>query len=137
MVLGRNGGALKKMLVPFRLGLGGVIGDGTQPFSWVHIDDLVRAFFAAIEDKNFVGIYNLTAPNPTTNRGLTKALARALHRPALMRVPALVFRLQLGEGAKVLLEGQRVLPGRLLECGFSFRFTGIEEAVEDLVGRSG
>ena len=137
VVLGRGGGALEKMLIPFRLGLGGVIGDGTQPFSWVHVDDLTSAFFAAIENRNFAGIYNLTAPNPTTNRGLTEALARALHRPAVMRVPAFVFRLQLGEGAKVLLEGQRVLPKRLLERGFTFRFTGIEEAVEDLVGRRG
>lgn len=135
VVLGRGGGALEKMLIPFRLGLGGVIGDGTQPFSWVHIDDLTRAFFAAIEDKNFEGIYNLTAPNPTTNRGLAEVLGHALHMPAVMRVPAFVFRLQLGEGAKVLLEGQRVFPKRLLESGFTFRFAWIDKAVEDLVSR--
>ncbi len=133
VVLGRGGGALEKMLIPFRMGLGGVIGDGTQPFSWVHIDDLVAAFFVATEDRRFAGVYNLTSPNPTTNRELAKALGRALHRPAIMRVPAFVFRLQLGEGAKVLLEGQRVLPKRLLESGFCFRFTHIEEAIQDLV----
>jgi uncharacterized protein (TIGR01777 family) len=135
VVLGPDGGALKEMLIPFRLGLGGVIGHGTQSFSWVHIEDLLRAFFAAIENKNFEGIYNLTAPNPTTNRGLTEALGHALHRPAVMRVPAFVFRLQLGEGAKVLLEGQRVFPKRLQESGFTFMFTEIEKAIEDLVKR--
>ncbi len=136
VVLGRGGGALEKMLIPFRMGLGGVIGDGKQPLSWVHIDDLVAAFFVAAEDRRFAGIYNLTSPNPTTNRELTKALGRALHRPAIMRVPAFIFRLQLGEGAKVLLEGQRVLPKRLLESGFSFRFTHIGEAIEDLLRKS-
>jgi len=134
VVLGPGGGVLKEMLVPFRLGMGGVIGDGMQPFSWVHIYDLIAAFFRAIETRDFSGVYNLTAPHYTTNKGLTEALAQALHRPALLRVPAFVFRLQLGEGAKVLLEGQKVIPKRLLDDGFSFRFTRIEEAVEDVVG---
>jgi len=133
VVLGRGGGALGKMLIPFRLGLGGVVGDGTQPLSWVHMDDLVSAFLAAIENKGFAGIYNLTAPNPTTNRGLTETLGHALHMPAVLKIPAFVVRLQFGEAAKILLEGQRVLPKRLLESGFSFRFTEIEKAVGDLV----
>jgi len=135
IVLGADGGALKKMLIPFRTGLGGTIGDGKQAFSWVHIEDLVRAYLAVIENKEFEGIYNLTAPNPTSNKGLTEALARALHRPAVMRIPAFVLKLQLGEGATILLEGQRVLPRRLLERGFQFRFTTIEEAMKDLVGQ--
>lgn len=133
VVLGRGGGVLGKMLTPFRMGLGGVVGDGTQPISWVHMDDLVSAFFVAIENEGFTGIYNLTAPNPATNRGLTEALGHALHVPAVLKIPAFVVRLQFGEGAKVLLEGQRVLPRRLLESGFSFRFTEIEKAVEDVV----
>ncbi len=135
IVLGADGGALRKMLIPFRLGLGGVIGDGTQPFSWVHIEDLVGAYFAVIGEKSYEGIYNLTAPNPTTNRGLTEAIGRSLHRPRFMRVPAFVLKLQMGEGAEVLLKGQRVLPKRLLESGFKFRFTDIGDAIEDLVGR--
>lgn len=135
IVLGVDGGALRKMLIPFRLGLGGVIGDGTQPFSWVHIEDLIGAYFAVIDGKSYEGVYNLTAPNPTTNRGLAEALGRSLHRPAFMRVPAFVLKLQMGEGAGVLLKGQRVLPKRLLESGFKFRFTDIGEAIEDLVGR--
>lgn len=133
IVLGLDGGALKKMLIPFRIGLGGTIGDGKQAFSWVHIEDLVRAYFTVMENKGFEGTYNLTAPNPTTNKGLTSALAHALHRPALMRVPSFVLKLQLGEGAEVLLKGQRVLPKRLLESGFTFKFAEIEKAIKDLV----
>jgi len=133
IVLGLDGGALKKMLIPFRIGLGGTIGDGKQAFSWVHIEDLVRAYFTVMENMGFEGIYNLTAPNPTTNKGLTSALAHALHRPALMRVPSFVLKLQLGEGAEVLLKGQRVLPKRLLESGFTFKFAEIEKAIKDLV----
>jgi uncharacterized protein (TIGR01777 family) len=133
VVLGTGGGALQKMTVPFSLGLGGVIGDGKQPFSWVHIDDLVRAHISALEDKSFEGVYNLTAPNPTTNEGLTKALGHALNRPTFMRVPEFVLKLQLGEGAEVLLKGQKVLPKRLLERGFTFRFTDIERAIKDVV----
>ncbi len=136
LVVGPGGGVIGKMLVPFRMGLGGTIGDGKQAFSWVHIEDLVRAYFAAIENKDFHGIYNLTAPHPTTNRGLTMALAHALHKPAAMRIPFFVMKLQLGEGASALLEGQSVVPKRLLESGFTFRFTGIEEAIEDIVKKS-
>jgi|MudIll2142460700_1097286.scaffolds.fasta_scaffold00707_3 hypothetical protein len=135
VVLGLDGGALQKMLIPFRMGLGGVISHGKQPFSWVHIEDLIRAYTTVIENDTYNGIYNLTSPHPTTNAGLTKALGHALHKPAFMHVPAFAFRLQLGEGAKVLLEGQRVLPKRLLESGFTFRFTEIERALEDLVGK--
>jgi uncharacterized protein (TIGR01777 family) len=135
VVLGLNGGALQKMLIPFRMGLGGVIGHGKQPFSWVHIEDLIRAYTTVIERDSYQGIYNLTSPHPTTNAGLTKALGHALHKPAFVHVPAFMFKLQLGEGAKVLLEGQRVLPKRLLESGFTFRFTEIEGALEDLLSK--
>lgn len=133
IVLGRNGGALQKMLVPFKLGLGGVIGDGRQPFSWVHIEDIISAYFTVIEDEGHEGIYNLTSPNPTTNEGLAKALGHALHRPTLLRVPLFVLKLQFGEAAKVISEGQYVLPKRLLESGFTFKFTRIDEAIEDLI----
>ncbi len=133
VVLGTGGGALEKMLVPFRMGIGGVIGDGKQPFSWVHIDDLVRAYFDAIKNRALEGVFNLAAPNPTTNRGLTKALGHALQKPTFMRVPGFVLRLQLGKGADVLLKGQAVLPKRLLDSGFTFGFSEIESAIEDLV----
>ncbi len=131
VVLGQGGGALAKMLLPFKLGLGGTIGNGSQPFSWVHIKDLTRAFEAAINDSTYEGVYNLTAPHPTTNFGLTKALGKALSRPTIFPVPEFVLRLLYGEGAQVLTSGQTVLPKRLLDSGFQFDFPSIEEAVTD------
>jgi uncharacterized protein (TIGR01777 family) len=133
VVLGREGGALKKMLVPFKAGLGGTIGDGSQPFSWVHIDDLIRAYDKVIHDTTCEGVYNLTAPKPTTNKGLTRALSTALRKPAMLQVPRFVLRLQLGEGAQVLIQGQAVLPKRLLDSGFQFKFSDIDAAVMDCV----
>ncbi len=133
IVLGRNGGALQQMLPPFKMGIGGTIGDGTQPFSWIHLRDLAHALETAIDDRTFKGIYNLTAPEPTTNRGLTQALGRALGRPAIMPVPLFILRMKFGEGAQVLASGQEVLPERLLEHGFSFSFTDIDHAVKDCV----
>jgi len=133
VVLGREGGALKKMLIPFKAGLGGTIGDGLQSFSWVHIDDLIRAYDKVIQDTTCEGVYNLTAPKPTTNKGLTKALSTALRKPAMLQVPRFVLRLQLGEGAQVLIKGQSVLPKRLLDSGFQFKFLDIDAAVKDCV----
>ncbi len=133
VVLGRDGGALQRMLPLFRLGLGGIIGSGRQAFSWVHITDLLRALIAALEDTGLQGTYNLTAPEPTTNEGLTRAIARALRRPALLRVPGFALRLRFGQGASVLLEGQHALPKRLLDSGFQFVFCTIDQALADLL----
>lgn len=133
VVLGRDGGALKKMLVPFKAGFGGTIGDGSQPFSWVHIDDLIRAYDKVINDITCEGVYNLTAPKPTTNKGLTRALSTVLHKPAVLQIPRFMLRLQFGEGAQVLIKGQTVLPKRLLDSGFQFRFSDIDAAVRDCV----
>jgi uncharacterized protein (TIGR01777 family) len=132
VVLGRGGGALAKMLPIFKLGLGGVIGSGGQAFSWIHAADLAQAHCRALQDGSFHGSYNLTAPYPTTNRGLTAALARALRRPAILPVPAFVLKLLFGEGATVLLDGQSVVPKRLLDSGFDFKFERIENALVDL-----
>jgi uncharacterized protein (TIGR01777 family) len=133
IVLGSNGGALKKMLVPFKLGMGGTIGDGSQGFSWIHIADLTRACIRAIEDQTFKGIYNLTSPNPSTNKEFSMALGRALNRPVLLHVPAFLLRMQLGEGAHVLTGGQKVIPERLLESGFTFDFPELDGALRDCV----
>lgn len=133
VVLGRGGGALAKMLPIFKLCLGGVIGSGKQAFSWVHMTDLAQAHCRAVQDDSFHGSYNLTAPYPTTNKGMTTALARALRRPAVLPVPAFALKLLFGEGAVVLLEGQSVLPKRLLDSGFSFQFERIDEALADLI----
>ncbi len=131
VVLGSGGGALRQMLPAFKMGLGGCIGDGSQPFPWVCVKDLNRAFERALEDASMRGAYNLTAPAMNTNKELTKVLAKALHRPAFMRVPCLAARLRFGEGAQVLTEGQSVVPERLLNEGFSFTFNKLEDAIRD------
>ena len=132
IVLGANGGALKKMLTPFKLGLGGRIGSGKQAFSFVHLEDLIHAFDFVIENNNTMGAYNLTAPTPTTNLGLTKALGNTLHRPTLFPVPEFVLQLLFSEGAKVLTDGQAVIPKRLQEEGFVFKYNTIEETIGNL-----
>lgn len=133
IVLGHGGGILREMEFPFKLGLGGTIGDGTQHFSWVHISDLVRAYLFAIEHPDMEGIYNLMAPNPTTNYGLTKALGAVLHRPTLFAIPKFLLRLRFGsEAAEALSSGQYVTSRRLGETGFEFEFKTIEAALSDL-----
>ncbi len=132
VVLG-NGGALKKMLLPFKLGLGGKIGDGTQPFSYIHIEDLARAYEHIIYHNNLKGVFNLTTLNPITNSEFTKTLARKLHRLALIALPVFVLKLLFGEGSQVLSDGQRVYPKRLLESGFVFKFETIEKLLDDVL----
>lgn len=129
IVVGPNGGALGTMLPVFRWGLGGPIGSGRQGFSWIHVDDLARAVERMADDRAMSGIYNLVAPNPSTNAGLTRALASALHRPAVIPVPLFLLHMVYGEGATVLADGQRVVPRRLLESGFSFLYPTLDEAV--------
>jgi uncharacterized protein len=133
IVMGSNGGALAQMLPIFRLGLGGVIGSGEQNFSWIHIDDLCRGFVRTIADESMHGVYNFVAPEPTTNRGLTEALGKALHRPTIFPVPEFALRLLYGEGAKVLTDGQKVIPKHLLDEGFVFEYPDIEKAIQNLV----
>ncbi|MFQ3573458.1 MAG: TIGR01777 family oxidoreductase [Thermodesulfovibrionales bacterium] len=133
IVLGKNGGALKQMITPFRLGLGGTIGDGSQAFSWIHIDDLTSAYIKAITDKDMEGVFNLTAPEPVTNKILTETLSKALRKPAIFRIPTFVLRLKYGDGAQVLTGGQRVLPERLLKSGFNFKYPDITSAIGDIV----
>lgn len=131
-----HGGALEKMLLPFKLGIGGTIGDGSQAFSFIHIDDLVNAYLFALKDENVKGAYNLTAPVPTTNKGLTKALGKTLHRPTLLPVPQFALNLIFSEGAKVLTDGQSVVPKRLQDAGFNFKYKTIEETIENLLGEN-
>lgn len=133
IVLGKSGGAFAKMVTPFRFGLGGNIGSGKQYFSFIHIKDLCRAFKFVVENSSQEGVFNLTAPNVTTNAGLTKALASALNRPAFFDVPEFVLKLIFGEGAKVLTDGQNVYPKKLLDNGFVFEFDNIETTIKDLI----
>ncbi len=133
VVIGKNGGALSKMLPAFRMGVAGTIGDGHQPFSWIHMDDLITAYKKAITDHHMTGTFNLTAPNPTTNKILTKTLGKILHRPTLIPLPPFILKLIYGEGADVLTVGQNVIPKRLLDRGFAFKFPDIESALRDVL----
>ncbi len=133
VVLGRTGGPLAEMLLPFKCGLGGKIGSGLQSFSWIHLEDLIRAYLVALRDDSYAGVYNLVAPQPTTNIGLTKALGKALSRPTLLTIPAWLLRLRFGEGAEILTKGQQALPQRLLDAGFAFQFEDIDGAMADCV----
>lgn len=130
IVIGKNGGALSQMLPIFRLGLGGKIGSGKQGFSWIHLSDLANAI-NFIYEKGLDGAFNFTAPYPTTNAGLTKALGEALHRPTVFPVPEFALRLLYSEGAKVLTGGQKVYPKRLLDAGFVFEYETIDAAIKD------
>jgi len=132
IVLG-NGGALKKMLLPFKLGVGGVIADGKQLFPFIHIEDLLRAFEYVIKEKELQGVFNLCAPVVTTNMGLTKALGRALNRPTILPVPKFVLRLIYGEGSKVLTDGQNVVPEKLISSGFKFHYEDINSTIDNLI----
>ncbi|QKF66291.1 NAD-dependent epimerase/dehydratase (DUF1731 domain) [Arcobacter venerupis] len=131
IVMGKDGGALQKMITPFKLGLGGVIGSGKQAFSYIHIDDLINAYKFVIENE-FDNLFNLTAPVPTTNQGLTSALGKTLKRPTILPVPEFVLNLIFSEGARVLTDGQSAVPKKLLDLGFEFKFKTIEETIENL-----
>jgi uncharacterized protein (TIGR01777 family) len=132
LALGADGGALAKMLPPFKAFAGGPIGSGKQWISWIHRDDLVALFVFAIENGNVHGPINGTAPNPVTMKEFARALGRALHRPSLLPVPAAAVRLLLGEMATVVLDGQRVVPKKAEALGFTFRFTEVEAALRDV-----
>jgi len=129
LVLGKDGGALSKMLPLFRLGLGGPLGSGTQWISWIHRDDLVDLLVAALEDQTFRGPVNATAPHPVTNREFAGTLGQVLNRPARLPTPGFVLRLVLGQMAdELLLTGQRVLPQRAERWGYLFRYPRLAEA---------
>jgi uncharacterized protein (TIGR01777 family) len=133
VVLGTGGGALGQMVPMFNKFLGGPLGSGEQWFSWIHQEDQVRAFRFVQAHPDLSGPVNFTAPQPVRNRDLTKALGRVLHRPTLLPTPEFMLRLTLGEFAETLLTGQKVLPQRLLDAGFHFKFPGIEAALKNLL----
>lgn len=129
VVLHPSGGALRRLLPPFRAGLGGPVGNGRQWMSWIHRDDLLSLALFLMETQDCHGVWNGTAPNPVTSREFARALGAALHRPAFLPLPALVLRMALGEASGLLLDSQRVLPRRALEAGFSFRHPVIDGAL--------
>lgn len=133
VVLSLYGGALRSMLSPFRLGLGGPIGSGRQVFSWIHIEDMVGAIVHLLENSNLSGAFNLVAPNPVSNEIFSKTLANILKRPAFFRVPAAILKVLYQGGADVILKGQKVIPERLQKSGFSFLYPRLDLALRDLL----
>jgi hypothetical protein len=135
IVLGEKGGALSQMIPLFKKYIGGPIGSGDQWLSWVHIKDLAEAFVFLTKHPEISGPVNVCSPNPVRNRDLAKALGKALHRPSFMPAPAFMVKLVLGEFGSVILEGQRVIPLRLLKNGFVFQYPDIEEALQSIVNQ--
>ncbi len=136
LVLSDRGGALAKMLTPFKLGLGGRLGSGRQWWSWIHVQDIVGAIHHAIATESLSGPVNLVTPNPVSNREFTQILANILHRPAAFPVPEFALHLAFGRMAaeELLLASQRVRPAKLQTSGYQFRFPKLQEALEDLAG---
>jgi uncharacterized protein len=136
VVLAPSGGALAKMLPPFRLGIGGPVAGGGQYVPWVHVDDVVAALLFCLDHDEVRGPVNLTAPTPVTNAELSRALGRVLHRPAVVPVPGFALRLMYGEMAEIVTTGQRVVPAALRQLGFEFRHPELEAALRDVLARS-
>jgi uncharacterized protein (TIGR01777 family) len=129
VVLDRHAGALERMLPPFRLGVGGPVAGGKQPVPWVHYEDVVGIYLRAIDDEAWTGAVNATAPEPVSNKEFSRALGRALHRPALAPVPGFALKLLYGGMAMLVIEGQYARPRRTLELGYEFRHPDLDEAL--------
>lgn len=136
LVVSPSGGFLSKMLLPFKMGLGGPISDGQQYMPWIHIDDICRLFLFLAENRSCSGVFNGTAPRPVTNQQFSEALAETLHRPAFFRVPSCVLKLAMGEMADLLLGGQRAIPKKAETAGFEFLYTDIHSALSDVLTTS-
>lgn len=134
VVLGRESATIQKLLLPFKLGIGGKTGNGKQPFPFVHETDAARAFLWAIENKNSGGIYNLAAPEQITNSSFTRALAKKLNRPAFIPIPAFALKIVFGKAAVMLTKSPAVLPDKIQEAGFEFKYPTIEETLEEIFG---
>jgi len=134
IVLGKNGGALSKMLLPFKMCLGGRIGNGKQWMSWVHIDDLVGIILYCISHDNLKGAINGTSPNPVTNQVFTKTLGMIIKRPTIFPMPTIVVKLLMGEmGEELLLAGKKIVPKKALDAGYNFKYKTLEEALINVV----
>ena len=134
IVLGKNGGVLKRMLPPFYFGLGGRIGSGKQYMSWVHVNDVIRAVDYLVDENSLSGVFNLTAPGTVSNTQFTQTIGKVISRPTLFPLPAFVVKTVFGEmGERLLLMGQNVVPHNLLEAGFSFDFPDLDGALTDIL----
>ncbi len=135
VVLGKNGGAMEKMLPAFRSFVGGPMGNGMQWFPWIHMDDLMSAIMFIIENQDIRGPVNFCAPNPVRNRDLAKTMGHVLNRPAFMPAPSFLIRLALGEFGTTMLSSQRAVPEKLLHFGFNFKYPELINAVRDIVNQ--
>lgn len=133
IVLAHDGGALKKLLLPFKLGLGGKIASGKQIMSWIHLQDMIDAILFIISNETMTGAVNLTAPNPVSNKVFSQTLAKRLNRPSLLTTPSWLLTLVLGEMADLMLYGQNVIPKKLCDAGFTYKFPELAAALEDLI----
>lgn len=129
VVLSADGGALPRMAFPFKLMAGGALGNGKQQMPWIHLDDEIAAIRFLINREDADGVFNLSAPHPVTNKEMAKELGKVLNRPALVPTPGFAFKLAFGEVSTIVLEGQRAVPKRLLELGFTFKYPTIAEAL--------
>ncbi|WP_100640270.1 TIGR01777 family oxidoreductase [Marinobacter salexigens] len=134
IVVGPGGGFLQRMILPFKLGLGGRLGAGYQYMPWIHRDDVVAALIWMLETPDASGAYNVVSPSPITNREFTRCLASTLKRPAILPAPAPVLKIVLGSMSHLLLTGQQAVPARLINSGFEFRYPTLTEALEDATG---
>jgi uncharacterized protein (TIGR01777 family) len=135
VVLSRQGGALAKMLPPFKLGVGGPVAGGRQWMPWIHLDDVTGMYLAALDDERWSGPINAGTPTPVTNREFSKALGRALHRPAIAPVPELALRVLYGEMAEIVTSGRRAIPKRALELGYDYEHPDLDEALRSALAR--
>ncbi len=133
LVIGKNGGFLKRMLLPFKLGLGGPIAGGQQWMSWIHRADLIAIIDKLLVSDVLHGIFNATAPEPVSNAEFSQTLGKVLHRPALIPLPAIILKVLLGEMSSLLIGGQRVLPDLIEQAGFEFQFKTLEQALRDVL----
>lgn len=129
VVLGRDGGALSKMYLPFSIGLGGKIGNGSQPVSFIHLDDLIEAMIFSLENQSLRGIVNAVTPFPTDNADFSDKLGKVLKQQVWFTIPAFAMKMMYGEGAQVLLEGQKVMPEKLIQAGFRFKYPTMQNAL--------
>jgi TIGR01777 family protein len=134
VVLGKGGGALSTLIPQFKLGLGGSVGSGRQWMSWIHINDLISIILHLISHETLIGAFNCTTPNPESNRDFAAKLAAQLRRPAVLRVPQWVLRILVGEVAHLYVTGQKVIPQKLLESGYQFKYPELSMALEEILG---
>jgi uncharacterized protein len=134
LVLDKNDGALARMIPAFKFFVGGPIGSGKQWFSWIHINDVVGIFQFAIDNEDVDGIFNAASPSPVKMKEFARTLGKVMHRPSMMKVPGVALRLILGEAADAVLGGVHVVPKRTIEAGYKFRFSALEDALENIFG---